>query len=61
MEEKSFAAQLDCRYLLHTPAELTRNPLLMIALHGYSSNPEAMLTLTLRMVGDARIPHSCRS
>jgi len=55
MEEKSFAAQLDCRYLLHTPAELTRNPLLMIALHGYSSNPEAMLTLTLRMVGEGHV------
>ncbi len=55
MEEVSFATRLDCRYLLHTPAVLPSNPLVMIALHGYSSSPETMLDLTLRMVGEQHV------
>src|SRR5271163_3084039 len=55
MEEISFATRLDCRYLLHTPAKVDTNPLLIIALHGYSSSPEVMLSLTQRMVGEGRI------
>lgn len=55
MEEITFATRLDCRYLLHTPADLASNPLLIIALHGYSSSPETMLELTLKMVGEGHV------
>jgi predicted esterase len=50
-EQHGFAATLDCRYLLHVPETAGPNPLLVIALHGYSSNPEAMLRLTAGLVG----------
>ena len=46
---------MECRYLLHTPHPLEHNPLLVICLHGYSSNPEAMLRLTIGLVGDRHI------
>src|SRR5580658_4067344 len=55
MEEMTFATQMDCRYLLDTPARVDSNPLLIIALHGYSSNPEIMLALTRRMVGEGHV------
>ena len=55
MEEKNFAAHLDCRYLLHTPPDTSNKPLIMIALHGYSSSPEAMLPLTHRLVGEGHV------
>lgn len=61
MEENTFAARLDCRYLLHTPPNQTGNPLLVIALHGYSSSPEAMLPLTLRMVGEEHVVASIQA
>src|SRR5277367_2769635 len=55
MEEVSFTTRLDCRYLLHVPVVVPSNPLVMTALHGYSSSPEAMLDLTLKMVGDGHV------
>jgi predicted esterase len=51
-EQHTFRAELECRYLLHTPPVLDRNPLLVITLHGYSSNPEDMLRLTRALLGD---------
>ncbi len=50
-EQHVFTASLDCRYLLHVPEDVGCNPLLVVSLHGYSSNPEAMLRLTVGMVG----------
>jgi predicted esterase len=55
VEQQSFQARLECRYLLHIPENLGRNSLLIITLHGYSSNPEAMLRLTAGLVGDGHV------
>lgn len=55
VEQQSFEARLECRYLLHIPATLDRNSLLIITLHGYSSNPEVMLRLTTGLVGDGHV------
>ena len=54
-EQHSFAARLECRYLLHIPETLDSNSLLIITLHGYSSNPDAMLRLTGGLVGDRHV------
>lgn len=55
LEQHNFKARLDCRYLLHIPDSLDRNPLSVITLHGYSSNPEAMLRLTTALLGDRHV------
>jgi predicted esterase len=59
VEHQRFTARLECRYLLHippqTPDQLDDNSLLIITLHGYSSNPEAMLRLTAGLVGDCHV------
>ena len=47
----SFTARLDCRYLVHAPQTITEQTALVVALHGFSANPEAMLRLTAAMVG----------
>jgi predicted esterase len=49
-----FSATLECNYLLHVPDKLV-NPLLIVALHGYGSTPEAMLRLTVPLVGESHI------
>ena len=54
-EQHTFAARLECRYLLHTPPNPGSNPLLVLTLHGYSSNPEAMLRLTTMLLGDQHV------
>src|ERR1700732_4796183 len=54
-EQHTFQAQVDCRYLLQIPENLVSKPLLVITLHGYSSNPEVMLRLTAGLVGDRHI------
>lgn len=46
---------MEGRYLLHTPETVDRNSLLIITLHGYSSNPEAMLRLTAGVVGEGHV------
>ncbi|MGI8991231.1 MAG: alpha/beta hydrolase [Bryobacteraceae bacterium] len=45
-EHRTFTARLDCHYLLHKPPAIDENTLLVAALHGYGSNPDAMLRLT---------------
>ena len=55
VEQQTFAARLECRYLLHIPEAVDRNSLLIITLHGYSSNPEAMLRLTSALVGHQHV------
>jgi predicted esterase len=54
-EHHVFAARLDCRYVLHVPDTISSNPLLIIALHGYGSNPEVMLRLTVGLVGSQHV------
>jgi len=54
-EQQTFTAGLECRYLLHVPENVDRNSLLIITLHGYSSNPEVMLRLTAGLVGDRHL------
>ena len=51
VEHCSFEARLECHYLLHAPAEVDERTLLVLALHGYGSNPEVMLRLTKTMLG----------
>ena len=51
-EQHSISVGLECRYLLHVPGPANRNPLIILSLHGYGSNPEAMLRLTLGLVGE---------
>ena len=55
VEHQSFTARLECRYVLHIPEHLDHKSLLIITLHGYSSNPEAMLRLTGALVGDRHV------
>jgi predicted esterase len=49
----TFTARLDCHYLLHTPEAIGPGTALAVALHGFGSNPEDMLDLTLNLLGDA--------
>jgi len=51
MKERTFSARLGCRYLLHAPDEIGPSTVLVAALHGFSQNPEDMLSLTREMVG----------
>ena len=50
-EVHTFTAPLDCRYLLHTPEVVDDRTVLVLALHGYGSNPETMLRLMTPLVG----------
>jgi predicted esterase len=50
-ETHSFGVEIQCRYLLHVPPEVSPSAVLVLALHGYASNPEDMLRLTLASVG----------
>jgi predicted esterase len=54
-ESHTFTATLDCRYLVHAPASPNGPPLLVLALHGYGSNPEAMLRLTGLLLGEQHV------
>jgi predicted esterase len=51
MEERTFSARLGCRYLLRAPEHTDSRTVLVVALHGFSQNPEDMLSLTAEMVG----------
>jgi len=44
--ERTFSARLDCHYLLLAPDAVNADTPLVVALHGFSSNPEVMLHLT---------------
>ena len=53
VQHRAFTARLDCRFLLHAPAQVDDRTLLIVTLHGFGSNPEVMLQLTGNML-DAR-------
>lgn len=61
IERHTFTAKLDCRYLLHVPEQTDDDAVLVLTLHGYSSNPEAMLNLTLGMTGTRHIVASLQA
>jgi predicted esterase len=54
-ERHSFEARLECHYLLHVPERIDGGAVLAVTLHGYSSNPEAMLRLTRAMLGERHV------
>ena len=60
-EQHLFPARLDCRYLLDTPKDLQGPPALIVALHGYSSNPGDMLRLTRAASGSAPVVASIQA
>lgn len=45
MEVREFTLPTTCRYILSMPAELHPDPVVVVALHGYGSNPETMMRL----------------
>lgn len=47
----SFSARMDCGYLVYTPQAIGERTLLVLTLHGFSSNPEVMMRLTGHMMG----------
>ena len=55
VEQRSFDARLECHYLLQTPVTIDERTLLVLALHGYGSNPEVMLRLTKTMLGPGHV------
>lgn len=48
-QDRAFTARLDCHYLLRAPETVDARTPLVVALHGFSSNPEVMLALTARL------------
>ena len=60
-EQHLFPARLDCRYLLDVPKDVPANPVLIVALHGYGSNPEDMLRLTRAAVGAGHLVASIQA
>lgn len=47
--DRSFQARLDCHYLLQAPDHVDERTPLVVSLHGFGGNPEAMLKLTTRL------------
>ena len=56
----SAAVHLEAEYLLHVPAKVDAQTLLVLTLHGYGSNPEAMLRLSTMALGEDAIVASLR-
>lgn len=55
MIERSFPVRLDARYLLRQPESVEAQPVLVVTLHGFGSNPETMLRLTGRLFGSRTV------
>ena len=47
--DRTFSARLDCHYLLQTPDRIDERTPLVVTLHGFGGNPEAMLKMTERL------------
>jgi len=47
--DRTFSARLDCHYLLRVPENVDGRTPLVVTLHGFGGNPEAMLRLTARL------------
>ena len=50
-EQRSCRVRTEARYLLSRPEQMKANPVAILALHGYGSNPQTMLRLTRAAVG----------
>ena len=61
IERREFEAPLTCRYLLDVPHDLPGSPLLALALHGYSANPDDMLRLARMALGAGPIVASLQA
>lgn len=57
----SAAVHLEAEYLLHVPPSVDHRTLLVLALHGYGSNPEVMLRLSAMALGEDAIIASLRA
>jgi predicted esterase len=55
LEQHLFPAQIECSYLIHVPETIDDTTLLATALHGYGSNAQDMLRLTVPTVGQHHI------
>jgi predicted esterase len=55
------SVNLNVEYLLHVPPAVDERTLLVLALHGYGSNPEVMLRLSVPAVGEDCIVASVRA
>jgi poly(3-hydroxybutyrate) depolymerase len=58
MEICEFPLPMTCRYLLAVPDRVPADPAIVLALHGYGSNPETMLRLTTQTV-DSDVVVAC--
>jgi phospholipase/carboxylesterase len=47
--DRTFAARLDCHYLLQAPDHVDERTPLVVTLHGFGGKPESMLKLTERL------------
>ena len=56
----SVLVSLEASYHLHVPPHVDGRTILVLALHGYGSNPDAMLRLSLPAVGDHCVVASLR-
>jgi predicted esterase len=54
-EQHFYETSIEASYLLHVPDSIDENALLVAALHGYGSNAEDMLRLTVPTVGRQHI------
>jgi predicted esterase len=55
------SVQFDAEYLLHVPPAVGHRTLLVLTLHGYGSNPEAMLRMSETALGGDAIVASVRA
>ena len=56
----SVLVSLEASYLLHVPSKVDDRTVLVLTLHGYGSNPDAMLRLSVPAVGDNCVVASLR-
>jgi predicted esterase len=57
---ESVQVQLEAAFLLHTPAYVGEDTALVLALHGYGSNPDVMLRLAVLALGEDCVIASLR-
>jgi predicted esterase len=58
---ETLRVSLEIAYLLHIPASVNQQTLLVLTLHGYGSTPDAMLRLSVPAVGEDCIVASLRA
>jgi predicted esterase len=57
---ESVEVSLEANYILHVPRQVDPQSLLVLTLHGYGSNPEEMLRLSLPALGENSVVASLR-